>query len=168
MKRNTRFHGRALLLVTPSHLSHLGEDDGRRDSVRLDVDRPPFGSHDARQHVQPALGGAIGGMSLASDLGSQRRDIDDLATPLPHHSRRDELREQEWSPEIDGLSLVPVFDRGLQQTLAMKDARVVHENVYCSEELDSPGTGGARAIDRPQVPLNLAAPATLAPHRLPP
>src|SRR5262245_49227068 len=79
----------------------------------------------------------------------------------------DELREQEWSPEIDGLSLVPVFDRGLQQTLAMKDARVVHENVHCSEELDSPGAGGARAIGRPQVRLNLDAPATFADDRLP-
>jgi len=49
----------------------------------------------------------------------------------------------------------------------MKDARVVHENVHGSEELDSPGAGGARAIDRPQVCLNLDAPATLAGDRLP-
>lgn len=71
-------------------------------------------------------------MSLASDLGRQGRDIDDLATPLCHHSRRDELRQQERSPEIDGLSLLSLFDRGLQQTLAKKDARVVHEDVHRS------------------------------------
>jgi hypothetical protein len=49
----------------------------------------------------------------------------------------------------------------------MKDARVVHENVHCSEGLDSPGASGARAIDRPQVRLNLDASATLAGDRLP-
>src|SRR5262249_29708591 len=79
MKRNTRFHRRALLLVTPSHLSHLGEDDDRRDSVRLDIERPPFGSHDARQHVQPALGGAVGGMSSHPTLAAR----DEILIILP-------------------------------------------------------------------------------------
>ena len=59
-------------------------------------------------------------MSVASDLGGQGRDVDDLATLLGHHAWGDELPEQEWSPEIDGLRLLPVFDRGIEQALAMK------------------------------------------------
>jgi len=55
VKWNTRFNGRALLLVGPDPLPHVRKDDGRRNGVRLDVQRTPFGSHDAHQHVEPAL-----------------------------------------------------------------------------------------------------------------
>ena len=117
-------------------------------------------SHDTGQHVHPAFGGAVGGVSLAADHGSHGRDIDYLAVALGQHARRDNLRQQERGPEIDGLSLLPLFDRRLQYALNMNDARVVHKNVHRSEKLEGLAASGGRTLGGPRVSLDHQAPAT--------
>jgi hypothetical protein len=136
-------------------------DNGWHNSVHLNVEHSPFGSHDTCRHVHPALGSAVPGMSLTSNNTCQGRDIDDLTDSLLYHSGHNNLRQQEGGPEIDGLSLIPLFDRGLDDTLAMKDSRVVHEDVHRSEKLEGLGTRDARPLDPSQIRPDSDATATL-------
>jgi hypothetical protein len=86
---------------------------------------------------------------------------------LLYHSGHNNLRQQERSPEIDGLSLIPLLDRGREDTLAMKDSRVVHEDVHRSEKLEGLGTGKARSLDRLQIRVDSDATAILTGDSLP-
>jgi hypothetical protein len=166
-QRDAGFYRGAFRLVTPDFLAHVGQDDGRRDSVGLNVELSPFGGHDLREQVESALGSAVRGVPFDPNNAGQRRDIDDLAAALLDHFRHNGLREQERGAKVNALDLIPLLGRGFEDALAMKDSGVVHEDVHGPEESEGLRTGSARPIDGLQIGLDRDAAAALAEDWLP-
>ena len=78
-----------------------GGNVARAHAVALDVVLAVLGGDVAGQHLQCALGGSVGGDSLAAQLAHHGADVDDLAAALSDHVGDDSLGDDERSVQVN-------------------------------------------------------------------
>ena len=154
------------LRVLLQRTRQVGREVPRADRVRLDVVPRPVRAHPLRQHLQPALGGAVGGDPFARRLAHHRADVDDLAAAALDHPRRDRARDEERARQVDVEHALPLVERPLLERLAPRHAGVVDQHVDRPELRDTCGDRllvgdverrGDRAAESPRRPSPTAS-----------
>ena len=99
-------------------------------AVALDVVLAVLGGNVAGQHLQCALGGSVGGDSLAAQLAHHGADVDDLALALGNHIGQNSLGAVEGTANVHVDDAQEIGVAHLDHGHALHQTGVVHQNVH--------------------------------------
>jgi hypothetical protein len=96
-------------LLLPAGADPLGQGAAWGDRVDVDAMRAELKRDFSGKGDDPAFGSGVGSTARpAVAAAGDRREIDDLAMPLPLHDRRHRMTKQECAFEVEGNQPLPV------------------------------------------------------------
>ena len=124
---------------------HLCFDVCRGDGVDAHSRWRPLDCHGSRQFVEGSLAGVVGRQQRQGALGSNRRYVDDRATPTPEHPRRKHAQQIECSVQVDpqdlrkllALDFLSRFDDGTDACVVNQDVRCTIPSQFFDQGLDT-------------------------------
>ena len=132
-------HALVRLRVTAGLARDLGRVVARRDAVDLDVVLGELVAVGLGKAGKAMLGGRVGRRPLASQVGEERTDVDDLAAALRDHALRGLVAQLEGGGEIDVDHGIPLRSAEVEYLRHLADAGAVHQDVERAEPLHASG-----------------------------